>query len=246
MGWSRVCRLWDRSDRLSDYEEVWREQKRLVSERLEHRTQRRASAAHDALLVRHPPVYTLGAGSSLANLKFDVADPPFPIHRTERGGEVTYHGPGQLVLYPIIDLDALGMKDLRRYTTALESAAIACLADCGVEGRRMAGAPGVYVGDATARGGVRKVASLGIRCRRWVTFHGIALNVLPVHEGNAHITACGLEGVGVTSVAEERGEAHIIGAPEGDAARQALIATVADALATQFGRALDLELEGRE
>lgn len=98
-----MCVLRNMSDRPMPYEDVWVEQKRLVEAKAEQ-IEEGTPIAQDLFLVQHQSVYTLGAGSTTKNLLFDEDDPPFPLYRTERGGEVTFHGPGQLVLYPILDL----------------------------------------------------------------------------------------------------------------------------------------------
>jgi lipoyl(octanoyl) transferase len=118
--------------------------------------------------------------------------------QTNRGGQATYHGPGQLIGYPILDLHPLG-RDLHRYLRALEEALIATLHEYGVSGSRRDGLTGVWVEK-------RKIASIGVGVRRWVSMHGFALNVCGDLEPFAHITPCGIAGVEMTSVARESGE----------------------------------------
>ena len=162
---------------------------------------RRIAGGPDALLLlEHPPVYTLGRGADARHL--GAADGgPVPVHRVHRGGEVTYHGPGQLVGYPIVGLRDL-RPDLRWYLRSLEDVLIDALADLGVAARRRAGLTGVWVED-------RKIASIGIALRRWVAWHGFALNVAPDVGGFAAITPCGITGVEMTSVAREGGPRDI-------------------------------------
>src|SRR5215475_9580798 len=130
---------------------------------------RRLAGGSDALLVlEHPPVYTLGRGAD-ARFLGAAADGAIPILRVGRGGQVTYHGPGQLVGYPILGLRDL-RPDIRWYVRSLEQVLIDTLADLGIEARRRDGLTGVFVGS-------RKIGSIGVAVRRWVTWHGFALNV---------------------------------------------------------------------
>ncbi|KAK9845768.1 hypothetical protein WJX81_001903 [Elliptochloris bilobata] len=173
--------VFDYSDRLVPYEQAWHRQKELVAAVLAaadaeapivDMPQQRPPPAGALLLLQHAPVYTLGAGSSLEHLSFDADAPPLPLHRTERGGEVTYHGPGQLVAYPVLDLRRF-RSDLHWYLRALEEVVIRALREVsGLEGVRRAGLTGVWL-----PGG--KVAAIGVRARRWVAYHGLALNVAP-------------------------------------------------------------------
>jgi lipoyl(octanoyl) transferase len=156
------------------------------------------------MLLEHEPVITLGSRAVRAE-ELPLADEEYEARGIEivevgRGGRSTYHGPGQLVCYPILDLSDRG-RDLRRYVGALEQTLIATLADFGVEGRTIEGqhASGVWAGD-------RKIASIGVRCARWVTSHGLSLNVdldLGVYD---LFDACGLGGASFTSLARETGE----------------------------------------
>ena len=233
------------------------------------------------LLVQHPPVVTLGAGSVVSNLKFDpdAPDAPFEVHRVERGGEATYHGPGQLVLYPIMDLSAME-PDLHWYMRALEEVAIRAMNTLGVPGAgRVEGLTGAWAnvgaspggvkkrdanrrdatgpereGDRASRGGEaesgteaadeegddasdsasdsasrnsssedssssptplvdreHKLAAIGVRARRWVTYHGMALNVDPRLGDFSRIVPCGIEDRPVGSVAQMlQGRAGIV------------------------------------
>ncbi|CAL8468759.1 g8299 [Coccomyxa elongata] len=160
--------------------------------------------AHDVvagllLLVQHPPVYTLGSGSSLNHLGFDPASPPHPLFRTERGGEVTYHGPGQLVVYPIINLRRF-QPDLHWYLRSLEEVIIRALAEVsGLTGERIPGLTGVWVHG-------QKVAAIGVRATKWVTYHGLAINIATDLAPFLHITPCGISDRPVTSVQRLLGE----------------------------------------
>ena len=152
------------------------------------------------LLLEHEPVYTIGRTPDRSSL---AASPvlPFPVETIHRGGQATYHGPGQLVGYPILDLGRRG-KDLHVYLRFLEETLIAALAEHGVAGERREGLTGVWVGE-------RKIASIGVGVRRWVSLHGFAVNVaggaaLTPFEA---ITPCGLAGVRMTAVETENGRA---------------------------------------
>lgn len=153
-----------------------------------------------AILLQHDPVYTLGEGSTTDNLKFDMDAPPHPIHRIERGGEVTFHGPGQLVLYPIFNLKML-KTDLHWYLRQLEEVIIHSMETVsGIKAGRIDGLTGVWIDN-------RKVAAIGIRATKWVTYHGIALNVVTDLAPFEHIVPCGIkdEDKEVTSIARELG-----------------------------------------
>jgi lipoyl(octanoyl) transferase len=147
------------------------------------------------LLLEHPPVYTLGRGADPVHLR-DAGQGDIPSVRVGRGGQVTFHGPGQLVGYPILDLRR-HRQDVRWYVGALEAVLIAALSRFGITADRRAGFPGVWVD------GTRKIASIGVGIRRWVTWHGFALNVGPNLDGFGAITPCGIGGVVMTSMARE-------------------------------------------
>jgi len=156
---------------------------------------RRLDGGRDALLLlEHPAVYTLGRGAEERFLRA-AAEGAAPVWRVARGGEVTYHGPGQLVGYPIVHLAAF-RQDLHWYLRLLEQVLIDTLSTFGASGERVAGRTGVWVGG-------RKIASIGIAVRRWVTWHGFALNVAADTSGFQSITPCGLDGIEMTSMAAE-------------------------------------------
>jgi lipoyl(octanoyl) transferase len=146
------------------------------------------------LLLEHEPVFTIGRTQDQTSLRTPNAL-PYPVHVINRGGQATYHGPGQLVAYPILDLRARG-QDLHRYLRALEDIVIATCAALGVVAGRREGLTGVWVG-------AKKIASIGVGVRRWITMHGFALNVCGPLDGFGHITPCGIVGVGMTSLEEE-------------------------------------------
>jgi lipoyl(octanoyl) transferase len=135
------------------------------------------------MLLEHPPVYTLGTGSSLEFVKFDV-DAGYELHRSERGGEVTYHCPGQLVIYPILNLRRHQM-DLHWYLRQLEEVVIRLLASYGLSAERIPSLTGVWLND-------KKVAAIGIKVSRWVTMHGLAINVNNDLSGFEQIVPCGI------------------------------------------------------
>jgi lipoyl(octanoyl) transferase len=153
--------------------------------------------AHDVLLLlEHPPVVTLGRTARAAHvLRPDGVD----VFEVERGGDVTFHGPGQLVGYPILDL-RLYREDLHWYLRTLEQALIEALATLGLAAERRPGYTGVWL-----QGGTRKIASLGVHVKQWVTWHGFALNVTTDLTHFDRIVPCGIAGVEMTSVERERG-----------------------------------------
>ncbi len=152
-----------------------------------------AGGPEQLLLAEHPPVITLGRRGDARHVLALVA----PVRRVNRGGDVTYHGPGQLVGYPILDLGRRG-RDVDRYLRALEDVLIGVAARFGVAAGRRRGFTGAWVGNA-------KLAAIGVGIRRWVTMHGFALNVADLRREFAAIVPCGLAGVEVTSLAEATG-----------------------------------------
>ncbi|HEY1585552.1 MAG TPA: lipoyl(octanoyl) transferase LipB [Polyangia bacterium] len=181
-----------------EYGEVWKLQQELVAQR------QRDEIADTLVLVEHPDVITLGRRqSSQANV---VAPGEIPIFEIERGGDATYHGPGQLVGYPILKLDG-DERDLHVYLRNLEEALIGVCADLGLDGRRNPGWTGVWIDE-------RKVASLGIAVRRWVTMHGFALNVATDLSRFAAINPCGLDAAVMTSLSRELGREVALDAVE--------------------------------
>ena len=190
------------------YERAWALQER-VQERLiaAKRAEPPETVPHVLLLLEHPPVYTLGKSGDAENLlvseeKLDALGATF--HRIGRGGDVTFHGPGQLVGYPLLDLDRF-FTDLGRYLRTLEEVIIRTGAEYGVTGTRVDGRTGVWVGP-DERGLERKICAMGVRCSRWVTLHGFALNVTTDLDYFDHIVPCGIPDRGVTSLAEESNE----------------------------------------
>jgi lipoyl(octanoyl) transferase len=150
-------------------------------------------AAEEVWLVEHPPLYTAGTSADPADLL--TAD-RFPVYQTGRGGQYTYHGPGQRIAYVMLDLGRRG-PDLRRYVSTLEDWIIRTVGRYGIVGERREGLVGVWVRTPL---GYDKIAAIGIRVRRWVSFHGIALNVDPDLGHFSGIVPCGVRGSGVTSL----------------------------------------------
>jgi lipoyl(octanoyl) transferase len=185
--------LWEVSEGLTDYP--------LAIERMEREVDAIAagSARERVWLVEHPPLYTAGTSARPADL---VAPNRFPVHRTGRGGRFTYHGPGQRVAYLMLDLRRRG-QDVRAFVTGIEDAVIGALAEFGVNGEARRDRVGVWVRRPDRGPGIEdKIAAIGIRVRRWVSFHGLAVNVAPELEHFSGIVPCGISGFGVTSLAD--------------------------------------------
>jgi len=160
-----------------------------------HVAEMRQSEAKELVwLVEHPPLYTAGTSAKGA----DLLNPAFPVFETGRGGQYTYHGPGQRVAYTMLDLRSRG-QDIRAFVKQLEQWIILTLAEFGVEGFTRDGRIGVWV--HTPTGGEAKIAALGIRVQGWVTSHGIAINVMPDLSHYLGIVPCGIREFGVTSLA---------------------------------------------
>ena len=150
------------------------------------------------LLLTHPHVYTLGRAGDEGNLlvpRESLAAEGIPVERVGRGGDITYHGPGQLVGYPIVRMEK---PDVHKFVRSIEAALIDAVRAFGVESRRIEGLTGVWAGE-------RKIASIGIGVRKWVTYHGFALNVTTDLSWFRRIHLCGLQGREATSIAEETG-----------------------------------------
>ena len=164
-------------------------QERVVAQKAED-----PAAPDELLLLEHEPVFTIGRTPDQSSLR-EQAALPAPVVATNRGGQATWHGPGQLVGYPLLDLRRRG-SDLHRYLRMLEEFLIAVCRDFGIVARRREGLTGVWVED-------RKIASLGVGVRRWISMHGFALNVCGPLDGFANITPCGIVGVTMTSLERE-------------------------------------------
>jgi lipoyl(octanoyl) transferase len=174
---------------------AWQWQHQLVDEqKAALLTPSGAEPRDSLLLLQHPPVYTLGQGADSRFVRFDLHQSDYEIHRIERGGEVTYHCPGQLVGYPILNLRRYQL-DLHWYLRQLEEVIIQTLACYGLAGERIKGLTGVWLEG-------QKVAAIGIKVSRWITMHGFALNVNPDLSGFDRIVPCGIEGRAVGSLAQ--------------------------------------------
>ena len=160
-----------------------------------------------AWLLEHPPLYTAGTSA----LDHELIEARFPVHRAGRGGQFTYHGPGQRVVYVMLDLKRR-KPDVRRFVHDLEAWLIAALTEFGVRGERRKGRVGIWV---DRQGHEEKIASIGVRVRHWVTFHGVSLNVAPDLTHFAGIVPCGVREHGVTSLAAL---GHNVVMPDADAA----------------------------
>ena len=191
------------------YRPTWELQDELADQR------RTRSIGDRLLLVEHFPVYTLGRGGDESNLLASgerLREIGAELVRVDRGGDITFHGPGQIVAYPIVELkDPL---DLRRYVRTLEASVIATAARFGVESAELAGHPGIWVD------GERKLAAIGVRVRRGVTTHGLALNVNTDLRWFDEMIPCGIHGKQVTSLARELGHPLPMGEVEDELAQQ--------------------------
>ncbi|MEL6438808.1 MAG: lipoyl(octanoyl) transferase LipB [Cyanobacteria bacterium J06621_8] len=183
----RYC--WLHNQQIVPYTKAWSDQKALVDARIGN------SELEDILiLLEHPAVYTLGTGSSLDFLKFEPHSEQYELYRIERGGEVTYHCPGQLVGYPILNLRHY-KQDLHWYLRQLETVIINTVANYGLNAYQIPDLTGVWLEG-------KKIAALGIKVRRWITMHGFALNVCPDMRGFSRIVPCGIANRPVGSLQE--------------------------------------------
>ena len=195
---------------LIDYKEAWDLQESLLKEavdlKIENRKQNTAVLpAQYLLFCEHPHVYTLGKSGAAENLLLDQAhldqiDAQF--FKINRGGDITYHGPGQLVMYPILDLEQF-FTDIHKYMRFLEEAVIATLAHFGIKATRFEGLTGVWLDPEGSN--ARKICAMGVKCSRWITMHGIALNVNPDLSYFGNIVPCGIQDKAVTSMSAELG-----------------------------------------
>ncbi len=197
---------------LIDYQEAWDQQEAILKLKVETKLAERelpieakTALSNELIFCQHPHVYTLGKSGSLDNLLLNEAD----LHKAEatfykinRGGDITYHGPGQLVAYPILDLEQF-FTDIHKYLRFLEEAVINTIAHFGIKGGRYEGYTGVWI-DAD-KDSARKICAMGVRCSRWITMHGLALNVNTNLAYFKNIVPCGIDDKDVTSIAKEVG-----------------------------------------
>ena len=189
---------------LIEYQQAWDIQTGIFDGLVAQKNGEKNDARPTLLLCEHPHVYTLGKSGHEENMLIRedfLASINATYFRIDRGGDITYHGPGQLVGYPILDLDRLGLG-LKDYIHTLEGAIIETIADFGIQGQRSEGATGVWLPGGAGRPS-RKIAAIGVRSSRYVTMHGFALNVHPMLEYFNYINPCGFTDRGVTSIDKE-------------------------------------------
>ena len=210
---------------LVEYVPTWQFQEELMAATLAIKSQNRLAETsgeapiptpNHVLLCEHPHTYTLGKSGKPEHLLLDEAAlmaHGASFHRINRGGDITYHGPGQLVGYPVLDLDNF-RPDIHWYLRTLEEAVIRTLAEYGLNAGRIAGLTGVWLGWEAGAANPRKICALGVKCSRWVTLHGFALNVNPDLAYFGHIVPCGITDKAVTSLAQELGSAAFVSVAE--------------------------------
>lgn len=197
-----------------DYKAAWDYQESLLQENLKikstvHTSQIAINAAelptkHYLLFVEHPPVYTLGKSGKIDHVLINEEqrkERGIEFFHTNRGGDITFHGPQQIVGYPILDLEKF-YTDIGKYLRALEEVIILTLAEYRIIAGRSSGETGVWI-DTTTKGRERKICAMGVRCSRWITMHGFALNVNTDLNYFDHIIPCGIQNKKVTSIKEE-------------------------------------------
>jgi lipoyl(octanoyl) transferase len=196
---------------IKDYKETWEYQSELLQEIVDIKISNRRNDQQTAtknyfLFVEHPHVYTLGKSGDLSNLLLNekqLAEKEATFYKINRGGDITYHGPGQIVGYPILDLENF-FTDIHKYLRLLEESIILTIAEYGLKGVRSKGETGVWLDVGTSF--ARKICALGIRSSRWVTMHGFALNVTTNLGYFDHIIPCGIKGKAVASMESELGK----------------------------------------
>jgi lipoyl(octanoyl) transferase len=188
------------------YQQAWDYQEELLQSNILLKSQFLGQTINHLLFVEHPPVFTLGKSGHLANLLIaeeGMKEKGIQFFNTNRGGDITFHGPGQLVGYPILDLEYFG-TDIGKYLRNLEEVIILTLRDYGIKAGRSPGETGVWIDPAVA-GKERKIAALGVRCSRWITMHGFAFNINTDLSFFDHIIPCGIQHKQVTSLEKECG-----------------------------------------
>ncbi|MBI2273003.1 MAG: lipoyl(octanoyl) transferase LipB [Bacteroidetes bacterium] len=202
--------------RQRSYKEIWDYQEKLLKENTDTKALLRAadpaveaalpSTVHRLLFVEHEPVYTLGKNGKESHVLISAEErqqKQIEYFHINRGGDITFHGPGQLVGYPILDLEKL-KPDLGWYLRSLEEVIILTMAEYGLKGERSPGETGVWL-DPDQKGRERKICAMGIKCSRWITMHGFAFNVNTDLGYFSHIVPCGIENKQVTSLQKELG-----------------------------------------
>jgi lipoyl(octanoyl) transferase len=197
---------------LLDYEQAWAKQEELFSSTVALKTKNRNQpdeqipTTNHLIFVEHPHVYTLGKSGKPENLLLSengLKEKQATYYKINRGGDITYHGPGQIVGYPILDLDHF-FTDIHLYLRTLEEAVILTLKDYGIAGGRYTGFTGVWIDPDLPS--ARKICAMGVRCSRWVTMHGFAFNVNTDLEYFKNIVPCGIDDKDVTSMQRELGK----------------------------------------
>jgi len=200
-----------------DYQRVWDYQEEVfkktvdlkIANRKVENTSEQSITQNYLIFCEHPHVYTLGKSGALDNLLLDeqgLKERSASFYKINRGGDITYHGPGQLVAYPILDLENF-FTDIHLYLRNLEEAVILTLADFGISAGRIAGLTGVWVDFEEDAEDPRKICAMGVKSSRWVTMHGLALNVNTDLSYFGHIIPCGIDDKAVTSMNKELGKA---------------------------------------
>lgn len=194
---------------LIDYKQCWDYQTKLFDASVQLKIKNRkfpkdrVSTKNHLIFCEHPHVYTLGKSGDLKNLLIDGPkrkEKNISFYKINRGGDITYHGPGQLVVYPILDLDYF-FSDIHKYLRLLEESVILTLADYGVAGQRLDGFTGVWIDSKKET--PRKICAIGVKCSRWVTMHGIGFNINSNLDYFKDIVPCGIEDKSVTSLQKE-------------------------------------------
>ena len=188
-----------------EYRQAWDLQEELLRQNILCKTEGKETT-HHLLFVEHPPVYTLGKSGKREHVLIgeeEMRKRQIEFYQTNRGGDITYHGPGQLVGYPIFDLERF-YTDIGRYLRELEEVIILTLANYGLKAERSKGETGVWL-DPDIPGRARKICAMGVRCSRWVTMHGFALNIKTDLSYFGHIVPCGIVDKSVTSLEQELG-----------------------------------------
>lgn len=191
---------------LMNYQAAWDYQENLLSSNVRQKAAA-AETTHHLLLLEHPLVYTLGKSGHEENILITDSDREakgIEFFRTNRGGDITFHGPGQLVGYPVLDLEKY-YRDIGKYLRNLEEMVIDTLSYYGIEGKRSKGETGVWL-DPDIAGSERKICAMGVRCSRWITMHGFALNANTELSYFDQIIPCGIKNKKVTSIQNETGQ----------------------------------------
>ncbi|ASZ11508.1 lipoyl(octanoyl) transferase LipB [Chitinophaga pendula] len=215
------------------YQAAWEYQERLLQQNIQLKVAAAggpAETTHHLLLCEHPPVYTIGKSGKMKNLLIseeEMQEKGIAFAPTNRGGDITFHGPGQIVGYPILDLERF-FTDIGKYLRSLEEVIIRTLAEFEINAGRSAGETGVWL-DPDDISKARKICAMGVRCSRWVTMHGFALNVNTDLQYFNHIIPCGIENKKVASMHREMG-------------REVPVTLVKHALLKHFADVFDAEL----